>query len=473
MAMNEADYRAHDAVGLAERIRRREITASEALEAAISRAEAVNPRLNAINLPLYEDARTAARRNGGGGPLAGVPFLLKDLGASLAGFPTSAGSKVFATEPAAADSAIVSAYRGAGLVIFGKTNTPEFGLEPVTEPELFGPSRNPWNTDRTPGGSSGGAAAAVAAGIVPAAHASDGGGSIRIPASCCGLFGMKPSRGRVSMAPADEGWGGFSISHVVSRSVRDSAVLLDVVSRPQPGDPYWAERSDRPFAEEVGADVGVLRVAFTTQAIASDAIDPLCAEAVRDAARVCQDLGHRVEEIVLDWEYEPVREAGGLIIAANIATLLNNEAGRRGREIGEDEIDAYTLALYQRGREIHASDYIRALQTAHAFGRQAARTFQGFDVLLTSTLGCPPPPIGWLRGGGPAEYAKRLFHFMPNTQAFNITGQPAMTVPLSRTSEGLPLGVQFVGQPAGEAVLFRLAAQLEQARPWAFRWPAL
>jgi amidase len=275
------------------------------------------------------------------------------------------------------------------------------------------------------------------------------------------------------MAPADEGWGGFSISHVVSRSVRDSAVLLDVVSRPQPGDPYWAERSDRPFAEEVGADVGVLRVAFTTQAIASDAIDPLCAEAVRDAARVCQDLGHRVEEIVLDWEYEPVREAGGLIIAANIATLLNNEAGRRGREIGEDEIDAYTLALYQRGREIHASDYIRALQTAHAFGRQAARTFQGFDVLLTSTLGCPPPPIGWLRGGGPAEYAKRLFHFMPNTQAFNITGQPAMTVPLSRTSEGLPLGVQFVGQPAGEAVLFRLAAQLEQARPWAFRWPAL
>ncbi|MBV8682424.1 MAG: amidase, partial [Caulobacteraceae bacterium] len=333
--------------------------------------------------------------------------------------------------------------------------------------------RNPWNTDRTPGGSSGGAAAAVAAGIVPAAHASDGGGSIRIPASCCGLFGMKPSRGRVSMAPADEGWGGFSIQHAVSRTVRDSAVLLDIVSRPQPGDPYWAECPERRFAEEVETDVGQLKIAFTTQSIASDAIDPVCAEAVRDAARTCQELGHNVEEIVLDWDYEPVREAGGLIIAANTAAMLNTEAARRGREIGEDEVDAYTLALYRRGREIAAGDYIRALQTAHAFGRQAARTFQGFDVLLTSTLGCPPPPVGWLRGGGPAEYTKRLFHFMPNTQAFNITGQPAMTVPLSRSPDGLPIGVQFVGQAAGEAVLFRLAAQLEQARPWAFRSPTL
>ena len=469
--MNEADYRAHDAVGLADLIRRREITASEALEAAIARAQAVNARLNAINLPLYEQARASVLRAPGDGPLSGVPFLLKDISAYFAGVPTSAGSKVFATAPAAADNSIVAAYREAGLVIFGKTNTPEFGLEPVTEPELFGPSRNPWNPERTPGGSSGGAAAAVAAGVVPAAHASDGGGSIRIPASCCGLFGMKPSRGRVSMAPADEGWGGFSIQHAVSRTVRDSAVLLDIVSRPQAGDPYWAERPERPFAEEVGCDVGQLKVVFTTQAIASDAIDPVCADAVRDAARLCQALGHHVEEITLDWEYEPVREAGELIVAANIATLLNNEGRLRGREIGDDELEAYTLALYRRGREIAASDYLRALQIAHAFGRVAARTFQGFDVLLTSTLGCPPPPVGWLRGGDPRDYMKRLFDFMPNTQAFNITGQPAMTVPLARTTDGLPLGLQFVGQPAGEGMLFRLAAQLEQARPWAFRRP--
>lgn len=471
--MNEADYRSHDAVGLADLIRRREITASQALEAAIARAEAVNPRLNAINLPFYDWARASAAHALTEAPLAGVPFLLKDLGAHLADFPTSAGSKVFATAPAQADSAIVNAYRKAGLIIFGKTNTPEFGLEPVTEPELFGPSRNPWNLEHTPGGSSGGAAAAVAAGIVPAAHASDGGGSIRIPASCCGLFGMKPSRGRVSMAPADEGWGGFSIQHVVSRSVRDSALLLDIASRPQPGDPYWAEPHERPFAEEVGRDPGRLKVAFTTQAIASDAIDPVCADAVRDAARLCAELGHHVEEIALDWAYEPVREAGGLIVAANIAAMLDNEAARRGREIGEDEIEAYTLALYHRGRAVAASDYIRALQVAHAFGRTVARTFQGFDLLLMSTLGCPPPPVGWLRGGGPGEYMKRLFDFMPNTQAFNITGQPAMTVPLGRTDEGLPIGIQFVGQPAGEGVLFRLAAQLEEARPWAFRRPQL
>ncbi|HEY2050519.1 MAG TPA: amidase [Caulobacteraceae bacterium] len=471
--MNQADYSGYDAVGLADLIRRGEITPSEALEAAIARAEAVNLKLNAINLPLYEPARKSLPRRLGDGPLAGVPFLLKDITAALAGVPTSAGSKVFATAPAAADNAIVTAYREAGLVVFGKTNTPEFGLEPVTEPELFGPSRNPWNLAHTPGGSSGGAASAVAAGIVPAAHASDGGGSIRIPASCCGLFGMKPSRGRVSLAPADEGWGGFSIQNVVSRSVRDSALLLDIVSQPQPGDPYWAEPPERPFAEEVERDVDQLKVAFTTQAIASDAIDPVCADAVRDAARLCQELGHHVEEISLDWDYEPVREAGGLIVAANIATLLNNEARRRGHEIGEDEVESYTLALYQRGRSVAASDYIRALQIAHAFGRTAARTFQGFDVLLTSTLGCPPPPVGWLRGGGPAEYTKRLFHFMPNTQAFNITGQPAMTVPLARTAEGLPLGIQFVGQPAGEGVLFRLAAQLERSRPWAFRRPSI
>jgi amidase len=469
--MNEADYRAQDAIGLAELIRRKEITAAEALDAAITRAEAVNGRLNAINLPLYDAGRASAAGPVGEGPLAGVPFLLKDLSAYLAGVPTSAGSKLFATSAAVADNAIVTAYRDAGLVVFGKTNTPEFGLEPVTEPELFGPSRNPWNPEHTPGGSSGGSAAAVAAGIVPAAHSSDGGGSIRIPASCCGLFGMKPSRGRVSLAPADEGWGGFSIQHVVSRSVRDSALLLDVVSRPQSGDPYWAQPPERPFSQEIGREVGALKVAFTTQAIASDAIDSVCADAVRDAARLCQDLGHHVEEITLDWDYAPVREAGGLVVAANIATLLNNEAARRGREIGADEIDAYTLALYRRGREVTASDYIRALQTAHAFGRLAARTFQGFDVLLTSTLGLPPPPVGWLRGGDPRGYQKRLFDFMPNTQAFNITGQPAMTVPLAWTRDGLPVGVQFVGQPAGEGMLFRLAAQLEQARPWASRRP--
>jgi Asp-tRNA(Asn)/Glu-tRNA(Gln) amidotransferase A subunit family amidase len=464
--MNEAEYRSQDAHGLADLIRRREVTALEALEAALARAEAVNDKINAITLSLHDAARARAGESLPDAPLAGVPFLLKDLGASVAGTVTSAGSRLFAGSPAAADSAVVRAYREAGLVIFGKTNTPEFGLEPVTEPELFGPCRNPWNLAHTPGGSSGGAAAAVAAGIVPAAHASDGGGSIRIPASCCGLFGLKPSRGRVSMAPANEGWGGFSIQHVVSRSVRDAAALLDAVSTPQPGDPYWAAPPARPFADEVGQAPGALRIAFTTESIAGEAIDPVCAEAVRDAARLCESLGHEVEDITLGWDYLPVREAAGIIVAANIATVLTTEAERRGRPIGEDEIEALTLALYDRGREIAAPQYIRALQIAHAFGRQAAHAFQGFDVLLTATLGLPPPPVGWLRGGDPRGYQKRLFDFMPNTQAFNVTGQPAMSVPLMWSGSGLPIGVQFVGQAAGEGTLLRLAAQLEAARPW-------
>jgi Asp-tRNA(Asn)/Glu-tRNA(Gln) amidotransferase A subunit family amidase len=467
--MNEAEYLGEDAIGLADLIRRREITAGEALDAALARAEATNGPLNAITLPMTEAARAAAVAEPPLGPVAGAPFLLKDLSAYVAGVPTSAGSRLFATLPAAADNAIVEAYRRAGLVVFGKTNTPEFGLEPVTEPELFGPCHNPWDVTRTPGGSSGGAAAAVAAGIVPAAHASDGGGSIRIPASCCGLFGMKPSRGRVSLAPANEGWGGFSIQHVVSRSVRDSAALLDAVSSPQPGDPYWAQPPERRFLEEVAREPGALRIAFSTESIAGDGVDPACADAVRDAARLCGDLGHHVEETTLAWDFAPVREAAALIVAANIATLLDNEARRRGRPIGQDEIEELTLVIYDRGRGVAATDYVRALQLAHTFGRLVARAFQAYDVLITSTLGRPPPPVGWLRGGDPRGYIERLFEFMPNTQAFNITGQPAMSVPLAWSEDGLPIGVQFVGQAAGEGALFRLAAQLEAARPWASR----
>jgi Asp-tRNA(Asn)/Glu-tRNA(Gln) amidotransferase A subunit family amidase len=425
---------------------------------------------------MAKAARTLARETPTGSPnapLRGVPFLLKDLSAQTAGTPTSAGSRLFKDFEYAADNAIVAAYRRAGLVIFGKTNTPEFGLEPVTEPELFGPSRNPWNLDHTPGGSSGGSAAAVAAGVVPAAHASDGGGSIRIPASCCGLFGLKPSRGRVSLAPANEGWGGFSIQHAVTRSVRDSAVLLDAISTPQPGDPYWAPPPPRPFAEEVGVPPGKLKIAFSLESIAGPGLDPECAAAVRAAARLCEDLGHEVDEVTLGWDYAPVQEAGGLIIAANIATLLDNEARRRGRLIAQDEVEDLTFGMYQRGQKISAVEYIRAIQTAHAFGRMAARAFLGFDLLLTSTMGTPPAPIGYLRDVDVGGYLRRLLTFMPNTQPFNVSGQPAMTVPLAQSPGGLPIGIQFVGQPAGESLLFRLAGQLEEAAPWAARRPTI
>ncbi len=471
--MTYDEYVTQDAVGLAHLVAGGEVSPGELLEVALERAAAVNPRINAIVRDMPDEARAQGEAPPSEGPLSGVPFLLKDLSAYVAGTPTSAGSRLFRTAPAPADNAIVAAYRGAGLNLFGKTNTPEFGLEPVTEPELFGPCRNPWALDRTPGGSSGGAAAAVAAGIVPAAHASDGGGSIRIPASCCGLFGLKPSRGRVSMAPANEGWGGFSIQHVVSWTVRDSAVLLDIVSQPQPGDPYWAPPPDHPFAAEVGRPPGRLKIAFTREAIAGDHLDSACETAVLAAAKLCEDLGHTVEEITLGWDYAPVQEAGGLIIAANIAALLDNEARRRGAAIVRGEVEDMTLLMAERGKSVTAARYVQAIQTAHAFGRTAARAFLGFDILLTSTLGRPPVEIGWLRGGDPQAYMQRLLSFMPNTQPFNVSGQPAMTVPLAMSPEGLPIGIQFVGQPAGEGTLFRLAAQLEEAAPWRGRRPAL
>ncbi|MGH6993185.1 MAG: amidase [Caulobacteraceae bacterium] len=472
--MDQSEYESQDAVGLAELIAKKKVSAAEVLEAAIIRAEAVDPKLNALTLKLYDRARDEVTAGPPPGPLGGVPFLLKDLGAMLEGAPTSGGSRLLGKTPAAADSAIVALYRQGGLVIFGKTNTPEFGLEPVTEPERFGAARNPWDLSRTPGGSSGGAAAATAAGIVPAAHATDGGGSIRIPASCCGLFGLKPSRGRVSQAPGDEGWGGFSCPHAVTRSVRDSAALLDLVAAPQPGDPYWLDPPARAFREEVGRDPGRLRIAFWTEGLAGETIDPECSEAVRETARLLESLGHHLEEKRPPGDYRALREAAGVVVAANTAAALAIEGDRRDRPVAKEEVEDLTWTLAETGRATAATDYIRSLQAAHAFGREMAAFFNSCDVLLTSTLGKPPIEVGALRGSPPdmAGYGDRLFSFMPNTQPFNMTGQPAMSVPLAWSKEGLPIGLQFAAPQAGESLLFRLAGQLETARPWATRRPA-
>jgi amidase len=471
--MNQHDYQAQDAVGLAALVAGKHVSAAEVLDAALARMEAVNPKLNAVILSLADQARAEVAKGTPSGPLGGVPWLIKDIGAQVAGTPTTAGSRLLKDVVSLADSALVSAYRAAGLVIFGKTNTPEFGLEPVTEPELFGPTLNPWSLDHTPGGSSGGASSAVAAGIVPAAHASDGGGSIRTPASCCGLFGLKPSRGRTSFAPADEGWGGFSIQHAVTWSVRDSAALLDASCQPVEGDPYWAAPPERPFLQEVSRDPGKLRIGFIPGGVAGEAIDPECAAAVADAARLCQALGHSVEEIALKVDFEGMRAAAGSVIAASIAATLQAETARRGRPLEDDEVDIVTHAMAGRGARVTGAEYVQAMQTAHAVGRAVALSMQGYDVLLCSTLGSPPIVKGSLRGepldlGG---YADRLFAFMTNTQLFNVTGQPAMSVPLAMSEAGLPIGIQFVGRPADEATLFRLAGQLEQAAPWAGRRP--
>jgi Asp-tRNA(Asn)/Glu-tRNA(Gln) amidotransferase A subunit family amidase len=473
--MTRDEYMACDAVGLAALVARGEVSAAEALEAALTRLAEVNPKLNAVTQDLSERARRQVARGAPAGPLGGVPYLLKDLGPTLAGTPTTGSCRLYADDVAEADSPLAAAYQRAGLVIFGKTNTPEIGLEPITEPAMFGPTRNPWDLTRTSGGSSGGAAAATAAGVVPAAHASDGGGSIRIPASACGLFGLKPSRGRVSSAPRDEGWGGFSTGHAVTRSVRDSAVLLDVACQPEPGDPYWAEPPARPYAEEVGRDPGVLRIAFTTAAMASDGLDPECAEAVLAAARLCQDLGHRVEEASVPDSVRGAIAAAGVVVASSVAADFDAIAQRRGRPIAEDEVEPLTWSTYQRGRRNDASTYLRALRATHGFGRDMAQLMQRFDVLITATLGKPAIPLGELHGEPLDQegYARRLFAFMPNTQAFNLTGQPAMSVPLSQSAGDLPIGVQFAARQAEEAVLLRLAGQLEQAQPWAGRRPPL
>lgn len=468
--MRLEEYRRHDAVGLAALVAKGEVSAAELLDTALARAAEVNPKVNAI---VYDLADRARAQPPAAGPLAGVPFLLKDLGAHYGGAPTSYGSRMFAEVAAPADSALTRLYKAAGLNIFGKTNTPEFGIWPVTEPHLFGPARNPWDLSRTPGGSSGGASAAVAAGIVPAAHASDGGGSIRIPAACCGLFGMKPSRGRVSFSPAGEGWAGASIQHAVTRSVRDSAVLLDIACVPQPGDPYFLAPPERPYAEEAQRDPGKLRIAFIDTALTPGVrMDPEVVEAVRDAARLCEGLGHRVEAATLGGDHAAMQAAARTILWSSVAANVDAEVERRGRPLADGDIEPATLDIYRRGKETTAPEYVRAVQAIHAYGRAAAELFEQYDVILLATLGRPAIPVGWLLED-PKETVQRLFSYMPNTQAFNNSGQPAMTVPLAWSSDGLPIGLQFVARTGDEAVLFRLAGQLEQARPWFDRVPPL
>lgn len=457
------EYRSHDAVGLAALVAKGEVSAGELLETAVARMAEVNPKINAVTRDMTDLARDGGS---GSGPLAGVPYLLKDLGAAYAGVPTTSGSRLFAEVVPAEDSAMTALYKAAGLNIFGKTNTPEFGLWPVTEPDLLGVCRNPWDLDRSPGGSSGGAAAAVAAGIVPAAHASDGGGSIRIPAAACGLFGMKPSRGRVSFAPGGEGWAGASIQHAVTRSVRDSAVLLDATCAPQPGDPYFLSPPERPFAEEAGRDPGKLRIAFTDQPLTVGAVmDPEVVAAVQDTAQLCESLGHQVEAAKLPGDHSAMQAAARTVLWASMAATIDGECDRRGRPLAEGEVEPATYDVYRRGLETRGGDYVRAVQTIHAYGRAAASLFESYDVLLLATLGRPAIPIGHLFED-PGQIVKRLFDYMPNTQAFNNSGQPAMTVPLAWSSGGLPIGLQFVAKTGEEGLLFRLAGQLERARPW-------
>jgi amidase/6-aminohexanoate-cyclic-dimer hydrolase len=470
------EYAAHDALGLGELIAKKQVTPQEVLEAAIERIEAVNPRINAVVQKAYDEARAVIRAGLPAGPLAGVPYLLKDLYTWQKGARIGNGSRLYDGFLADHDFTLVERYKAAGLVILGRTNTPEFGLNAATEPVVNGPTRNPWNLERSSGGSSGGAAAAVAAGMVPAAHGTDGGGSIRIPAANCGLFGLKPNRGRNPAGPdVGEGWSGLACGHALTRSVRDSAALLDATSGPAPGDPYWAPPPARPFLQEVGAKPGKLRIALKKKTIMGTPVHPECVKGVESAARLCEELGHRVEEAMPEFDFVGLRWAMGVIISANLRSGLDARLDALKRTQKEDDVERITALWAEQGRRHTARDYARALVIVHGVGRRFGEFFQKYDVLLSPTLAEPPLPLGStdMMSNDLDAYNERLFRLIPFTPQFNVSGGPAASIPLYWTPDGLPIGIQFGADFGNEAILFRLAAQLEQAQPWKDKRPKL
>lgn len=490
-------YARHDGIALAGLVRRGEVSAVELVETAIARIAAANPALNAVVRTRYDAARAEVARVDATAAFAGVPFLVKDLIATLAGEPTSQGTRLLANHPMPHDSVFVQRLRAAGLVILGRTNTPELGLMPVTEPALYGPTRNPWSLAHTSGGSSGGSAAAVAAGMVPMASGGDGGGSIRIPASCCGLFGFKPSRGLVPTGPAfSEIWAGFVTEGVLTRSVRDSAALLDTVIGPDPGAPYAAPMPLRPLIDEVATDPGRLRIAITTQPLFGRTVHPDCVAAAEDAARLLAGLGHVVEEATPPVDREELSIAFVTVLAAQTRVQIEAVAAAVGRRPRAADFEPATYALGLLGRAVGADRYVAALLALQLAARRLAPFFERHDLLLTPTLGSPPPLVGALqpsaaeqrllrmvgtlgagalleRFGAIRPLAEKSFDFVPFTPLFNATGQPAMSLPLHWNAGGLPVGVQLVGRLGDDARLFRVAGQLERARPWFDRVPPL
>jgi amidase len=457
-----------DATAQAELVRKKEVQPLELVEAAIERIERLNPALNAVITPMYDLARARATGKLPDGPFRGVPFLLKDIMASYAGVRMAMGSKVLQNFVPDHDSELVKRLKSAGLIVLGKTNTPEFGILPTTEPEIFGASRNPWDIKRTTGGSSGGAAAAVAAGMVPMAHANDGGGSIRIPAACCGLFGLKPTRARNPLGP-DFGdvISGLVVEHALTRSVRDSAALLDATAGPDVGDPYWAPPPERRFLKEVGADPGKLKIAFSSRAATGVKVHADSVSAVESVAALCADLGHEVVEAALD--------LNGEVVAYAFTVLWSAGCGSTVKALGstQTQVEPLTWALKEMSDNFSAADYIHALMTLQRLSRDVARFFLDYDVLLTPTLAEPPVLLGTFDAppDNPLQALERAAAFACFTPLCNMTGQPGMSLPLFWNADNLPIGTHFAGRFGDEATLFRLAAQLEEAKPWADRRP--
>ncbi len=471
-----AEYGRYDGLGLAELIAKKLIAPMELLNAVRGRIEALNPRLNAVTQLFFDKAETQIDQGLGDGPFRGVPFALKDLSQQLAGTPTTSGSRLFKDSVLDFDSTLVQRYKKAGLMIFAKTTTPELGVSMSTESALYGQTHNPWRHECTPGGSSGGAAALVASRILPMAHGSDGGGSIRIPASCCGVFGLKPTRGRVPLGPAQmEGWNGLSAHHALTISVRDSASLLDAVAGPETGSPYWAPPRRRSFIKEVGAKPGRLRIALWLTPPLGAKLSSECREAALAAARLCEELGHRVEEAQPALDFHALSEAFAAVRNVSIARMLEDRARSLGRLLTEEDLEPVTWDFYRAGLRVTSVDYSRGIAACHQAGVAMAKFHQDYELILNPTLAKPPLPLGALSLSRPNVdgFLAEVTAFSPYTRLFNMTGQPSMSVPLHWSSDGLPIGMMFSARFGDEATLFRLAAQLEEARPWANRVPAI
>jgi amidase len=474
--MNVSEYASYDGLGLAELVRRGEVTPAELVEIALAAIEQVNPRVNAVIALLREDAEAEARGPLPAGPFTGVPFLLKDLGVNCRGAPMAMGSRLFAGMVSPIDTEHMARFRRAGLIALGKTNTPEFGLNLSTEPVSHGPTRNPWDLGRIAGGSSGGSAAAVAARVVPLAHGNDGGGSLRVPGSCCGVFALKPTRGRNPSGPlAGNPLNGLAAQHVLSRSVRDSAAVLDATAGPDPGAPFFAPPPERPFLEEVSRPPGRLRIAFSDTPSNGAPVSDACRRALQRAVALCEDLGHELVEARPPLDPAQHRDIFHRLFAANAVFLLDVLAPMMGLAPRPEVLESANLSMWEKGRGMSAADLLACDAEMNAVSRVVGEFLTRFDVLLTPTMAEPPFPLGVLDANAPGldgfEFVDRIFQFSPFCVDFNVTGNPAMSVPLHMSEDGLPIGVQFVGRYADEATLFRLAGQLEQAAPWAERRP--
>lgn len=465
----------HDATAVAAAIRSGEVDAAEVMAVSIARAEERNPALNAFVSTRFDQAAQEAAALDRDAPFAGVPFVVKDLAAQVAGLPHTRGSRLFADDVSQSDSELVRRYRAAGLIILGTTNAPELGLNASTEPSLNGPTRNPHGLDHSTGGSSGGTAAAVAAGIVPVGHGNDGGGSIRIPSSACGLFGLKPSRGRVSAHPAATLLADpMGCHHVLARSVRDSAALLDLTAGAMPGDPYEIARPSRPWVEEVGASPGLLRIAMVLTAPGGEVAHPECVAAVEATAATLSELGHEVVEADPPWSVEQLMIGMSSLMATPMAVEVDARLAQLGRGLADDDLEPFSRVLYDSAAGTTGKGLVTALVALEEMARSMGEFMIGHDLLLSPTLAQPTPPLGYLDTSNIEAMFERAATYSAFTSPFNITGQPAASLPLTVGSNGMPIGVQLVAPFGREDRLIAVSSQVEAAHPWpvAPAWPA-